>query len=129
MKNNIVWGVAAFLNSPNGGTLLIGVDNAGNVVGLDTDYKAANPQKANRDAYQLFLQDMLKDNLYGNWTLRYNILFGVVQGKDVCRIDVLPASEPVFIKDSGDFYVRDGNRKRKLNAYEASGYWKLRQVK
>jgi len=125
MRNNILYGVAAFLNSYTGGTLLIGVDNAGNVIGLDEDYKTANAQKPNRDGYQLFLQDLLKDNLIGIWTQFYTISFGVAQGKDVCRIDIQPSNEPVFLKN-GDFYIREGNRKRKLNTYEAGLYQRQR---
>jgi len=125
MRNNLLYGVAAFLNSYTGGTLLIGVDNAGNVIGLDEDYKTANAQKPNRDGYQLFLQDLLKDNLIGIWTQFYTISFGVAQGKDVCRIDIQPSNEPVFLKN-GDFYIREGNRKRKLNTYEAGLYQRQR---
>ena len=43
MKENIVHAVAgSFLNSKNGGTLLIGVDQNKNIVGLENDYKEAN---------------------------------------------------------------------------------------
>ncbi len=63
MRDNIIQEVAAFLNSKNGGIVLIGVEDDGTVVGLNEDYKAANPQKQNRDGYQLFLLDTLKNNL------------------------------------------------------------------
>jgi hypothetical protein len=126
MRSNILYGVAAFLNSNKKGTLLIGADNDGKVVGLEEDYKAANAQKPNRDGYQLFLQSLLRDNLQGVWTKFYTISFGVVEGKDVCRIDILPASGPVFIRNTGKFYVRDGNGKTELDAYRAMEYQKHR---
>ncbi len=50
---------------------------------------------------------------------------GTIQGKEICRIDLRPADEAVFLRN-GDFYIRDGNRKRKLTAHEASIYQKQR---
>ncbi len=121
MKSNIVEETAAFLNSRDGGTVLIGVEDDGTVVGLEHDYRVANPNKSNRDGYQLFLADALKSSLLGNWSLFYTISFGTVKGKEICKIDVAPAPEPVYLKN-GDFHIRDGNRKCKLNAHEADVY-------
>ncbi len=124
MKNQVIQEVDAFLNSREGGVLLIGVeDGTGNILGLADDYKVANPQKQNRDGYQLFLLDILSNNLVSNCSPVYHISFGTLQGKDVCRIDVLPATEPVYIK-GGDFYIREGNRKRRLSPQETVAYTK-----
>jgi predicted HTH transcriptional regulator len=50
MRENVVQGVAAFLNSAEGGVLMLGVENATNkVVGLTADYAATNAQKNDRD--------------------------------------------------------------------------------
>src|SRR6266566_4557417 len=125
MRDNIVQEVAAFLNSKEGGIVLIGVEDNGKIVGLSDDYKAANPQKQNRDGFQLFLLDTLKNNLADNWSQFYKISFGAIQGKDMCRIDILPATDPVYTK-SGDFYIREGNRKRKLTPKETVEYLKQR---
>jgi Schlafen, AlbA_2 len=130
MKDNIVQAVAAFMNSRDGGILLIGVRNDRTVVGLADDYKAANEQRHDRDSYQLFLQGILNNglSLKGAQTLFYSISFGTLGGKDVCRVDVKPADEPVFVKNGPlyDFYIRDGNGKRKLNMLDAFAYRKLR---
>ncbi len=125
MKDNVIQEVAAFLNSKVGGVVLIGVEDNGTVVGLADDYKIANQQKQNRDGYQLFLLDHLKNNLVSNCSLFYKVSFGTLRGKDVCRIDVAPSIEPVFIK-GGDFYIREGNRKRKLSPQETFTYIKHR---
>ena len=73
----------------------------------------------------LFLLDNLKNNLVSNCSLLYDISFGKLQGMDVCRIDVTPSIESVFIK-GGDFYIREGNRKRKLSPQETVTYIKQR---
>ena len=121
MKYNIVEEVAAFLNSRTSGTLLIGVKDDGTVVGLTDDYKAANPQKQNRDGYRLFLIDVLANNLTGNWNLFCNISFGILDGKEVCIIKVDPASEAIYAK-SGDFYLRLDTQARRLSPQQAVGY-------
>ena len=118
MKDNIIQEVAAFLNSREGGAVLIGVEDDGTVVGLEDDYRAANSDKCNRDGYQLFLADALKNSLIGNWSLFYTLSFGIVKGKDICKIDVTPAPEAVYLR-GGDFYIRYVNRKCKLSAHEA----------
>src|SRR6266487_5581073 len=59
MRDNVIQEVAAFLNSREGGVVLIGVEDDGNSVGLEGDYKIANQQKQNRDGYRLFLLDHL----------------------------------------------------------------------
>lgn len=125
MRDNVIQEVAAFLNSREGGVVLIGVEDDGTVVGLEDDYSAANPQKRNRDGYQLCLLDMLKNTLVSNCSLLYKISFAVRQGKDVCRIDMTPSSEPVYIK-GGDFYIREGNRKRRLTPQETVAYIRQR---
>ncbi len=128
MKEKIVQAVAAFLNSKTGGTVLIGVDDKGNVVGLADDYLAANPQKRNRDGYELALLEDLANNLSENWNLFSQVTFGNCQGKEICMLTIAPASGPIYLKN-GDFYVRKGARKRKYPVKDAMAYirerWKL----
>jgi len=125
MRDNVIQEVVAFLNSREGGIVLIGVEDDGTVVGLEDDYRAANSQKQNRDGYKLFLLDVLKNNLESNCSLLYKISFGTIQGKDVCRIDITPSTEAVYVKN-GDFYIREGNRKRKLTPQETVAYTRQR---
>jgi predicted HTH transcriptional regulator len=125
MKKNIFQAVAAFLNSKEGGTILIGVANNKTIVGLEEDYKVANPQKRDKDGYSLFLSDIINHNILGNCILYYSISFNNINGRDICRIKVSPATEPVYLKD-GAFYVRENNRKRALNPFEAQEYCKRR---
>lgn len=125
MKSSILREVAAFLNKEEGGLVLIGVADDGTIVGLEDDYKAANPQKKNRDGYELFLLDAIKDYLNNNWSSFYRISFSTIQGIDICKIHVDPAPEPVFVKD-GVFLIRDGRRARPLSAQETFNYCKNR---
>jgi hypothetical protein len=124
MRENIVQAVASFLNSHEGGALVIGVDAKLNIIGLEDDYKAANSKEPNRDGYERFLRSILNSTLGAQNSAFYRFTFGHVAGKEVCHIKVDPSPRPVFYK--GDMYIRDGNGKRKLSAQEALAYQKHR---
>jgi hypothetical protein len=105
--------VAAFLNSHRGGTLLIGVSDEDHLVrGLAEDFRAANPQRADRDGYQAWLTRVLLDALGRQFTPCIRIAFEDVDGRDVCKVIVPPGSEPAYVQDDKNieqFYVRAGN--------------------
>jgi hypothetical protein len=125
MRENVVQAVAAFLNSYEGGSVLIGVENGTNrVVGLNDDYKAANPQKQDRDGYELWLRDAIGNSLGQAVGVYLTIAFHCIGGADICRIQVRPAGSPVYL--NGDLYVRIGNGKKKLPAQQALEYIKRR---
>ena len=62
------------------------------------------------------------------WTpSTFRLSFETIEGRDVCRIDVAPATAPVFLAEPGggrtaDLYVRMGNATRKLLTDEALAY-------
>lgn len=120
----IVKSVAGFMNS-EGGTLVIGVNDNGSVTGLDRDYETIS--KGNRDGYELFLRQLLKNNIDGTLPNLYRISFEEIEGKDVCRIDVFASSKPVFTcpmksKNPTDFWVRQGNKTEQLHGRERNDY-------
>ncbi|CAN5478722.1 hypothetical protein BH20ACI3_BH20ACI3_02150 [soil metagenome] len=101
--------IAAFLNT-DGGTLLIGATDSGEIKGLELDFKLC--KKANVDSFALKLRDLFKNRLkapFGN----IELAFEPFPEGDVCRIDVKPYAGVTFL-DGKDLYVRDGNRTEKL---------------
>ncbi|HEX8423830.1 MAG TPA: ATP-binding protein, partial [Pyrinomonadaceae bacterium] len=124
MRSNVVEAVASFLNSREGGALVIGVDAKGNIVGLEDDYKAADPRQPNRDGYERFIRNLLNASLGAEHSSLYRFTFGHVGGREICHIKIEPSPRPVFYK--GDMYIRDGNGKRKLTAQAALAYQKQR---
>lgn len=109
MVANVVKTVAAFMNS-NGGKLLIGVADDGSVIGIDQEYPIVNPQKCNRDGFQLYLSDKLVSKIdNGLIHLLQSIKFHSVDGKDICEVDVKRSSQDYAYVDS-KVYVRQGNR-------------------
>jgi predicted HTH transcriptional regulator len=123
MERVILKTVAAFLNSHQGGTLLIGVNDEGEIIGLNHDYQTV--QKKNRDGYELFLtNDLLLKKLGKDLAPYIRITFHEVEGKDVCRIALNPSPRPVYVKlkdpKSGQpkecFFIRTGNSTSKLDS-------------
>jgi uncharacterized membrane protein YeaQ/YmgE (transglycosylase-associated protein family) len=120
----VVKTVAGFLNG-NGGTLLIGVDDGGKVLGLDHDYQLV--RKPDRDRYELWLSDLMVACLGQANAALMATSFATVDGRDVCRLDIPPAPTPVFVNTpkgprTADFYVRMGNSTRHLLTDEVLEY-------
>lgn len=118
----IVKTVAGFLNG-QGGTLIVGVDDEAQVLGLAADFATIN--RRDRDGFENWLTGLLSSAL-GKPALAYvGVRFEELGGKDVCRLDVKPAVGPIFVKHAkgeSDMYVRLNNSTRLLNTAEALEY-------
>jgi len=113
--------VAAFMNSRQGGTVLIGISNNSEFVGIETEYEIVDRQKKNWDGYALWLHNVLASRLDAAAAFDYySILRYREQGKDICAIHVQPAETPVFL--GKDFYVRVGNRNEPQTAHDLLAY-------
>jgi Holliday junction resolvase len=95
LEHVIVKTVAAFANN-EGGTLLIGVSDSGEVLGLDEDYQTLS--KPNRDGYELCLSELFKTCLSGTASTLVRVSFASIGGRDVCRVDVAASARPVFAR-------------------------------
>lgn len=123
--------VAAFANS-QGGTLLIGVDDAGKVLGLEADYHSLGG--VDRDKFELHLRNLLNQQFgTGFVTSKVSITFHELEEKEVCQVDTKQAKEPVIVsvKDKNGqatekFYARSGNSSQEIPLGEMSAYVKER---
>ena len=95
--------IAAFLNS-DGGILLVGVEDDGEVLGLDADHFE------NEDKMLLFLTDTIKTQLGTLHLDHINFHTETIADKNVLRIDVQAGSDPCYLsKEKLDhFYIRTG---------------------
>jgi DNA modification methylase len=112
----IIKSVAAFLNSTTGGRLLIGVKNNKDLVDLGLDFEAANPNKKDRDGYELWFSDKITTLLGGSNIGKISISFYEINTCTICKLDVPPSSTPIFYE--GAYYMRDGNKSKQLTAQE-----------
>jgi predicted HTH transcriptional regulator len=113
--------VAGFLNG-RGGTLLLGVDDAGGIRGLAADY--ATLTRPDRDGLERHLMQSLATALGGAARRFVLATFADVDGADVCVLTVNPADAPVYLKEGGEarLYLRTGNATTPLPLDEAVQY-------
>lgn len=119
--------IAAFANG-QGGTLLIGVDDDGKILGLEGDYHALGG--ANRDKFELHLRNILNGNLGMAFvTSKIKVAFPLIGESEICQVDIQPSTKPLVIsvKDKNGqpqekFYVRSGNSSQELSLNEMQAY-------
>lgn len=118
--------IAAFLNT-DGGTLLIGISDSNEIMGIERDKKAMG--RADNDRFQLKIRDkisgqnsMFKPAVLGN----VEISFEELNERVICRINVqpLPASEIQHFDRK--VYFRDGNRTIELTGPDLTNWIKRR---
>ena len=127
IEQMVVKTVAAFMNT-EGGTLLIGVTDSGDVTGLQVDLKTLG-MKQNADGFELWLNGLLANALGPAVTSKVQPNFERLQNRLLCRLDVQPVTEPTFVgshKGEAEFYIRLGNSTRRLNTAEALDYIRIR---
>ena len=122
MEQVVVKTVAGMLND-RGGTLLIGVTDNGEPVGLDDDYAQVSPPNA--DAYVNWLDTLFEHNLGHAGAHRLTIRIDQVDERDVCRIDVPASSRPIWVKAKGIsdvLYQRRNNSTRPVPPTEIAQF-------
>lgn len=126
LEKVIIKTVAGFLNSETGGTLLIGVDDTGHVVGIEDDWNTLS--RKDIDGYEAYLTNLLLNALGKDVSFSLSILFHEVQQKVVCQITARPSPRAVWVSDDKveDMYLRTGNSTRQLTTREAVEYCKVR---
>ncbi|HEX6508483.1 MAG TPA: RNA-binding domain-containing protein [Chloroflexota bacterium] len=127
LEKVIVKTVAGFLNSAQGGALLVGVSDDGTIVGLQHDY-ASFTRKPDRDGFELHLTTLLL-NAYGkDCTAFLHIRFHQLGDKEVCEVAVKPANRPIFVKDDKgqQLFIRANNQTLPLSMEEAWNYSRIR---
>jgi CheY-like chemotaxis protein len=115
--------IIAFLNT-DGGILLIGVADDGNVLGLEPD------KFPNSDRYLLHVNNLIRDRIGMEVTQRIKFELKPLDGKDVLCIQCLASPEPAFLKNDRDeeFHVRMGPGSRKLTSRETLRYMNDRKA-
>ena len=106
-----------------GGTLLIGVTDDGEPVGLQNDYAQVSPPHA--DAYVNWLDTLFEHNLGHAGAHRLTIRIDQVNDRDVCRIDVPASSRPIWVKAKGAsnvLYQRRNNSTRQVPPAEVKQF-------
>lgn len=121
LEKAVIKTIAAFLNS-GGGQLIVGVDDLGNIFGLEDDYKSL--PKPNADGFQNHFTNVFNTMIGPEF--RPFVEMGIYRegGKDFCRINALFSNKPVYLRSDGqeEFYIRTGNGTTSLRLSEATSY-------
>jgi type I restriction enzyme R subunit len=126
--------IAAFLNSRDGGTLLLGVADDGSIHGIDPDYATLRKDgKDDRDLFQLHLGQIVTQSMGAAAAANTTTQIHTVDGLDIARVHVRPSGVPVdatvtIVDKQGQhnkktmFYVRVGNGTKDLDEQEKAKY-------
>ncbi len=109
--------VVAFLNS-TGGVLLIGVDDAGKLSGLELD------NFENRDKSLLHVKNLINHHIGAEFFSFLKTTIVEVGEKEVMMIECSPASSPIFLNigKNEEFYIRSGPSSTKLSPSQTVNY-------
>ena len=121
----VVKTIAALMNT-HGGTLLIGIDDSGQPVGIEADYPFVKGK--NRDGWGLWLNVTVKNALGSVAVTDLLVRFCRLGGRTVARIDVPPGAGPIFASRKGEdreiFYARLGASTEELSGPALLDYQK-----
>lgn len=120
MIEPIVKSIVGMMNSKEGGDILMGVDDAGSIIGLQKDFEHANPQKRDIDGFLLWLNEKVRHKLGGAGSSFMKAEVFEIERKSICRMHVSPASKPMFLDKK--FYVRQTNQTIPLDSENTFEY-------
>lgn len=113
--------LAAFFNT-KGGTLVIGLKDDGEVLGIDVDLGTLS--KPDLDGFGLAFTQVVGNYLGMDRAAMVELTYAAIDGKTIAVVSCPPSSKAVFIEDGSEveFWVRAGPSSRKLNVLETSQY-------
>ncbi len=113
--------ICGFLNN-QGGTLLIGVDDSGNVLGIEKDWMSI--QRKDRDGYFQLLTNIIHNYIGAEISQYVDIKFQKYDENIICILNIDRCPQPAFLKENNKkiFYTRMGNTTRPLDSEEQHNY-------
>ncbi len=124
IEEAIIKTISGFMNT-EGGILLIGIDDDGNVNGLDCDY--ATFKKENKDFFSQHLSHILERDIGIQFSNYWDEKFIEIDSKEICMIEVRKSSKPSFtkVKNEEKFFIRSGSTTKSLKPSEQLEYIKM----
>ena len=104
--------LAAFMNS-KGGTLLIGVKDDKNTLGLETDFNSFKKEDK-MDEFQKHLDNILERSFSSSCFSLLEIKFIEIEEKTICKIRVKPSSKASYFEKTKFFIRRNASSKELL---------------
>jgi len=122
--------IAAFCNSA-GGTLLIGVEDNGNVVGIEDDFALLKKPEQEFDAWELQLRSYVEEHFIDGQAVNSYVSIQKVtfSNRLVARIQIGSRSQITFFRKEGQvcLYIRSGNRSIPIPFENIEQFFELRK--
>ncbi len=114
--------VAGFMNS-DGGILLIGVEDDGNIIGIEAD------EFENEDKCRLHFKNLINNHIGPEFSRFIHLKIRTVQEKVILAIECERVRKPVFLSmgKTEDFYVRSGPSSLKMTMSQMVKYLEERR--
>ena len=112
---------AAFMNA-GGGFVVIGVDDDGNILGLEADFQAL--RKKDKDGFENTFNNAFNQMIGVEYRQFVDVVFPEIENALICLLRVRPSDTPVFLMYKGEesFYIRAGNASQPLSISQAARY-------
>ena len=116
MKN-----LVAFMNT-NGGVLLIGIGDNGDVLGIDPDLSTL--RKPNTDGFENVFNQSFNQMIGVEYRQYVDVSFPEIEDMIICMLYVRPSPDPAYLvfKGTEKFYIRAGNGTQPLSVSKATKY-------
>lgn len=101
-----------------GGSLLIGVNDNGEIMGLERDYKTLKLKSS--DGFEQIIISIIQRYLGASACTYVQCFFSHQDELEICWLIIEPAQTPIFLRDANStrYFVRTGNSTRELDAQE-----------
>ena len=120
LRHSVLKTITAFLNT-SGGTLLIGVEDDGNIYGIGNDLKLV---KNSHDKFIQLIISLISEHIGVEYSGFIKVKLEELNGKCICVVDVDRAPEPIYLKGTKgkEFFIRVGNTSRPIDTEETVAY-------
>ena len=115
MRDEVLKNIAAFLNT-DGGTLVVGVKDDGEPLGLDAD------GFTNEDKMVQHLSSLVRDHIGASAWKNIDYKIEAYQGKRILVIRCTKSNLPVHVGADDEFYIRTGTSVEQLKTQEYKRY-------
>ena len=126
LEHVILKSIAGFLNG-KGGTLLIGVNDFGEILGLENDYWSL--KKKTKDGFEQRLMLIISNAFGKDICSKIQVSFHTINDKEICSLFIERSIRPVYFKENNQtvFFLRTGNVTNPLSTSETVEYLESKQ--
>jgi hypothetical protein len=120
LETSVTKTIAAFLNT-DGGTLVVGAEEGGRVIGIEVDYPRTKSES--RDGWLLTFENVICRDL-GTDVLNFiDVQLEPLEGGTVAVVRCTPREEPTTLGKAERFFIRGTAASRQLLLREALPWW------